>query len=395
VVRAVRVAWPGGAREEFRGVQAGRGWRLEQGKGAATPLELPRVAPLAASPVESVPVPSVVRVPLVRPVPLPRLSLASADGSELALFGIQPGGSGQGTGRPILLSLFSTTCAPCASELGALAARAGDFERVGLAPLAVSVEPVAERARAGEFLAQRGWPFPWAVASGETLDVLDALAASVLDTETRLTLPASFLIDAGGALRVLYRGPAGADQVLADRALCDLGDGALFDAASPFPGRWMFPGLPSDADFFERRLQARGLTAAAAEFARGRLTVVRSAPADLLADFGRRAAVEGRLEEAEGYYRRALAADPRHFGSLADWAVVLHRQERLAEAAELYGKALAIRPDDADMRFNLALARFQLGDRAFAEQQLRWLEARGAEAAAVLRQILTAPAADK
>jgi peroxiredoxin len=351
--------------------------------------------PLATGRIEPAPVPGVVRVPLVRPVPVPRLEILSEDGSALSLFGIQPGGAGQGTGRPILLSLFSTTCGPCVRELRELAAHSSDLERAGLAPLALSVEAAEERVRSGEFLRALGWPYPWAVASGETLEVLDALVASLLDTERRLALPTSFLIDSSGALRVLYLGPLTPTQALADRALCELGEGALFDSASPFPGRWMFPGLPSDADFFEGRLRARGLEAAAGEFARGRMTVVRTAPADLLQDFGRRSAVAGRMEEAETYFRRALAADPRHFGALFDWAVVLHRQEKLSEAAELYGKALALEPEHLDARFNLALARFQLGDRGYAEQQLRWLEARGAESAAVLRQVLAAHPGEK
>jgi len=394
-LQRVEVRWPGGAREVFEGVQPGAAWRLVEGSGRAAPLALLRSKPLPTGAVAPAPVPSVVRVPLVRPVPLPRLAMASADGSELALFGIQPGGTGQGTGRPLLLTLFSTTCAPCALELAELAGRASELERVGLAPLALSVEPLAERERAADFLRARAWPWPWAVATGETLEVLDALVASLLDTEERLGLPASFLVDARGALRVLYLGPVMPAQVLADRDLCELGEGALFDSASPFPGRWMFPGLPSDADFLEPRLRARGLEAAAAEYGRGRLAVVRTAPADLLQDFGRQSAVAGRLEEAEGFFRRALAADPRHFGALFDLAVLLHRQERISAAAELYGKALALDPEHADARFNLALARLQLGDRAFAERELRWLEARGVQSAALLREVLAAPPAPR
>jgi tetratricopeptide (TPR) repeat protein len=321
-------------------------------------------------------------------VPLPRLELVADDGRGLALFGVQPGGTGTGTGKVVVLQLFSTTCPLCARELADLAQRADELERAGIAPLALSVEPADERARAVAFLAERGWPFPWAVATPATLEVLDALHCLLLDRERRLPLPASFLVDAGGSLRVMYLGPVTADTLLADRALCELGDGALFDAAAPFPGRWMFPGLPADADFLEGRLRARGLEPAAREYARGRLAVVRSAPADLLQEFGRRAAVEGRMDEAEAHFRRALAADPRHFGALSDLGVVLHRQERFAEAAELYGKALALDPEHADTRFNLALAQLALGDRAAAELQLRWLSARGAESALLLERAL-------
>jgi tetratricopeptide (TPR) repeat protein len=387
LVRVV-VTWPGGADEEFSGVGPARAWRLVEGSGRAEPLELPPAQPLPAARPVAPEVTGAARVPLVRAVPLPRLELVAEDGSPLALFGLRPGGEGTGPGRVLSLQLFSTTCAPCAAELGELARRAAELERAGIAPLALSVEPPEERSRAGAFLRERQWPFPWAVATGEALEILDALAAILLDREQRLALPASFLVDAQGALRVLYLGPVTAERLLADRALCELGEGGLFEAASPFAGRWMFQGLPADADFFEGRLLARGLEAPAREFSRARLTVVRTAPAELLQEFGRKSAVEGRLEEAENYFRRALAADPRHFGALFDWAVVLHRQERLEQAAELYGKALALEPEHADARFNLALARLALGDRASAERELRWLKERGEESAAVLERVL-------
>lgn len=371
----VRVTWPGGEEERFDGVEPGRAWRLVQGTGRAEALARSAAGPLPLGAPAAAPAPGTQRVPLVRPVPLPRLDLLADDGSALPLFGIQAGGGGTGTGKRILLTLFSTTCAPCARELAELGARASELTLAGVAPLALSVEPGEERARAEAFLRERAWPFPWAIATPQALELLDALQAVLLDRERRLQLPASFLVDAGGALRVLYLGPVGVDTLLADRALCDLGEGALFDAASPFAGRWMFPGLPSDADFFEGRLRARGLEEPAREYARGRLAVVRTAPADLLQDFGRRSAVQGRLEEAETFFRRALATDPRHVGALFDWAVVLHRQKKLPEAAELYGKVIVLSPEHADAHFNLALVRLDLGDRAGTAQQVRWLKA--------------------
>jgi tetratricopeptide (TPR) repeat protein len=281
----------------------------------------------------------------------------------------------------VLLELFSTTSAPCARKLDDLARHATELARAGLAPLALSVEGIeeGEQARAAAFLRERNWPFPWATASPAALELLDALQCILLDRERRLPLPASFLVDANGALRVLYLGPVTAEQLLADRALCELDEGALFDTASPFPGRWMFPALPSDADFFEGRLRARGLDEPAGEFTRARLAVVRTAPADLLQDFGRQSAVAGRFEEAEKFFRRALATDPRHFGALFDLAVVLQREERLAEARELYGKALALQPEHADAHFNLALVQVAQGDLEGAERELRWLKTHGLE----------------
>lgn len=373
----VQVTWPGGEKEVFTGVERGQAWRLVQGSGRAEPLALVCARPPAPPTPVAPPTSVAVRVPLVRPVTLPRLEVSAEDGESLPLFGLKAGGEGSGTGKPVLLELFSTSSVASARQLDELASHASDLAREGLAPLALSVEGVEGSGRAAAFLRERNWPFPWATSSPAALELLDALQCILLDRERRLPLPASFLVDAQGALRVLYLGPVTSAQLLADRELCELGEGALFDASTPFPGRWMFAGLPSDADFFEGRLRARGLGEAAAEFARARMTVVRSAPADLLQDFGRQSAVAGRLEEAEKFFRRALTADPRHFAALFDLAVVLQREERLSEARELYGKALALRPEHADAHFNLALVQIAQGDLAGAERELRWLKAHG------------------
>jgi tetratricopeptide (TPR) repeat protein len=384
----VRVVWPGGTREEFRGVQPGAAWRLVEGSAQAERLDLVQSAGLAVGSTAAPAASLAARVVLVRPVPLPRLELVADDGKALALFGLGANGEPTGTGKALLLNLFASTCAPCAGELADFARHRDELARSGIAVLALATEPLEERARAGAFLAQLGWPFPWAAATPATLEFLDALQSVLLDREQRLPLPTSFLVDAEGALRVLYFGPLTAERLVADKALLELGEGALFDAAAPFPGRWMFPALPADADFLEPRLRARGLEDAAREYARARIAVVKSSPVELLQDFARRAAIDGRLPEAEAYFRRAHGLDPRHFGVLFDWAVVAHRQEKLAEASELYAKCLTLKPEDVDTRFNLALAQLGLGRRKEAERQLRWLEPRAPEVARTLAAAL-------
>ena len=85
-----------------------------------------------------------------------------------------------------------------------------------------SINPATEEvlAEIAEASAARGWPFPWAFATPATLDFLDALQALLLDRERRLPLPASFLVDAAGAVRVLYLGPVTAERVLALMVCC-------------------------------------------------------------------------------------------------------------------------------------------------------------------------------
>ncbi len=386
-IEGLAVTWPGGRTEEFGGLEPGGFFRLVEGSARAerwTPRMQP--APLASGTVEPPLAGKAARIVLARPLPLPRLALVSAEGEPLSLFGIQAGGSGTGTGKPVLLELFSRHCAACVSEARMLAARADELEESGIAFLTVGVDGPGERARTSELLQELGWPFPWAFAEPDALEALDGLQGCLLDREKRLPLPARFLIDAEGALRVLTIGAQPLEQLLADRELLALDEDESLTAATPFGGRWMFPVLEPDADFLEGRLRARGLEELAREYARGRMQVVRSSPAELLHQFGRRAAGEGRFDEALDFFRRALAADPEHFDSLSDLGLVLHRQERLDEALAAYGKALALRPDHADTRFNLALAWLGKGEREPAERQLRWLREHDAASAAVLEE---------
>jgi tetratricopeptide (TPR) repeat protein len=384
------VSWPGGSRERFEGVTPGRHHLLVEGTGKASPVParvpVPAPRPLASGPVASPPASLVARVVLTRPVPLPRLAVETPAGETLELFGVEAGGQGRGTGRVVWISLFSTRCAPCARELAQLAERARELARAEIACLALCVDPIeaGTEDEAAAFLERLEWPFPWARASATTLETLDGLQGALLDRERRLPLPASFLVDASGALRALYLGPVEPATLLADRELCELGESAQLEAATPFQGRWMFPLSISDADFFEGRLTARGLPAVAAEYARGRLDVVRSSRADLLFDFGRRAAGEGRLDEALDFYRRCLEIQPDHVQALFDAAVVYHRRERFSEAAELYRRALAVRPGHVDTLFNLALALLGAGDPEAVEPLLRELQGRDPAAAEVL-----------
>jgi tetratricopeptide (TPR) repeat protein len=90
----------------------------------------------------------------------------------------------------------------------------------------------------------------------------------------------------------------------------------------------------------------------------------------------------GLLTAAEAGYRKALELDPEHFNALKNLANLLtDRFGRHAEAIELYRRALAIRPDDQEVRQYLA-------DTLILEQRLP-------EAETELRAILQAHPANE
>lgn len=70
---------------------------------------------------------------------------------------------------------------------------------------------------------------------------------------------------------------------------------------------------------------------------------------------------DGRLADAERDYRAAIDADPVHTDALHLLGVLRHQQGRHEEAAELVGRAVALRPNDAGLQLNLGNALKALG----------------------------------
>ena len=70
---------------------------------------------------------------------------------------------------------------------------------------------------------------------------------------------------------------------------------------------------------------------------------------------------DGRLADAERDYRAAIDADPVHTDALHLLGVLRHQQGRHEEAADLVGRAVALRPNDAALQLNLGNALKALG----------------------------------
>ena len=87
---------------------------------------------------------------------------------------------------------------------------------------------------------------------------------------------------------------------------------------------------------------------------------------------------QGRVQEAEEYYRRALAEAPNDFGVLNNLGNALWEQSRPVEAVDFYRRALRLQPDAAETQMNLGVALSDLGEFD--------------EAIALARVVLAAPA---
>jgi len=391
-VQSVHVRWPGGASEEFQGAKAGDRFELVQGTGVARAWERPAGEPeLVASTPEAPAATLEARIVLQAPVPLPSLEIEAVSGEMVRLFGITPTGP-TGTGAPVLLNLWATWCKPCAEELRGLAARAADIAREGLTVVALSVDDPQEKDAAKLYLEDLAWPHASGQLPARTAAVIETLWNSVQNREADLPVPTSLLVDTIGRVVAIYVGPLDVDRVLADLPLVGAEANARRARAVPFAGRWFAAPGEVDLASFERAYRRRGLDAAASELHLGQVEVQAFSQATFHYNGAVARARQGRPEEAEAGFRKALEVNPYYFEAYRELARLLKDRGAPGEAVSPYRSALRLRPDDAEVQSELGLALLASGDRDAAEACLAWLREHAPQSA---RPLAAALAADR
>ena len=232
----VLVRWPGGAEESFRAVPANGRYRLVQGSGQAVPVPNTPVAQLLASnpePARKVEGVSISRVPLISRLPLAGLPLPGWEAPNRKVADL--------AGSPVLINLYSTTCASCLKEFGMLQERRPVVSRSGLKIVPMLVEEGADPAAARTMLAEYGLDKLGGVASDVLQDALAFVLTDVLPYSEEVPLPCSFLLDRKGQLCFLYAGEISFSDLTADLELVNrLPDTDLMNPI-PLGGRILLP----------------------------------------------------------------------------------------------------------------------------------------------------------
>lgn len=156
-IAKVTVRWPDGTEQELGGLSIDTRYELRQGSDLAMPVPSVR-EPLAlrGAPMNLPPQTGKIRIPLAVRLPMPRTSYVDLAGNTQQL--------PLGRGRPVLLNLWSKTCAPCITELGEFAAREKSLRESGIevVALAVDVPPGnTEKGRTAQKILER-LKFPFA-----------------------------------------------------------------------------------------------------------------------------------------------------------------------------------------------------------------------------------------
>jgi hypothetical protein len=233
----VAVRWPGGAREEFGELAAGKRWRLVQGSGRAEPIA-PRMAAAAAfaalAPRESAWNPEpVARVPLAARLPMAPFAIPAFEEPARRVSDL--------AGAPALIVLFTAAHPGGEALLAGLARRAADLASHGLQLVPIATDQGPELAAARALAERLGLAAEAGYADGRVLETFEMAVLEVLGYFTAVPAPVGFLLDARGNLVVLYTGLVSAEELLDDLETL-----ASYAPGSPGTGRfgggrWLVP----------------------------------------------------------------------------------------------------------------------------------------------------------
>ncbi|MCA9269601.1 MAG: redoxin domain-containing protein, partial [Planctomycetales bacterium] len=372
------IRWPGGAAEEIAGVDVNRRYTIRQGARQAVEVAPRRQVAIAPQRVETAVESGRARILTPSRPPLPRLTYRNAQGAAAEA----PTGDDQTT----LVNLWASWCAPCVEELRQFAQHEDQIRRAGVNILAFSVEESPDGSvltpAAAELLKQIKFPFTAGRLDDRGVDQLDALQRALLDAQSPLPLPCSFLLDRRGAVCAIYRGPVDVPQLLKDVQLIEQMDAQAFrETAQPHRGRWRREpdltnpfqvatklyegGMNDEAIAYLRRLIDIGL-------ARGPDSQ-RLKPEQLYFFLGTLLEDKADYAAAQDAYEVVMRIEPQNQEVMRRLAEVAAKRGDATKAAGLLELLVRLNPADASLRFDWAERLAEMGKVNEALTQYRLL----------------------
>lgn len=322
VISRVEIHWPSGRQESIGNLEINHRYEITEGSGQAIerPVAARRPLPMVPAEASTVAIPDRSRIFITAPTPVPAIHYDSLAGTVMSI------GPMITDHQAVLLTIWSTSCVPCLSELKSLCDGRHELQAANIGVLALCVDRLqsTETSEAAplRILDQIGYPFDSGWATASAMDQLQLIHDSLFDLHRPLTLPCSFLIDRQGRLSAIYRGPVELAQVLADASAIRMSPQERRSVALPLAGKW-------SADVRQPRL----------------LTLL----VDLLAQ----GAIQETIELME-QNKELIAADPESHVLLFNLGQHFTKSGEHATASRYYQSALERRPDFASAHYNLA-----------------------------------------
>ena len=351
----VTITWPAGENSKTRtqkitNVDVNKRYLIQQGE---EPLEwLPRLQAraLTASNLVAPPVSDRARISLLNPVPLPEIACADASGQMVSLT--------HGDLGPRLVNLWASWCQPCLAELTEWQKRQSDFDNAGLSIVLVNVDSgEAQSSDAASWLKQARLPFRNFNANEEIAARFDVIQRALLSRQRPLPIPSSFLIDADGQLRAVYKGPVPAPIVLRDVQLLSADRDMLLAAATPFQGKWHTPPGGSTPLQLAVKLIEGGHSDQAQDYI---TTLIEKNSPQLTASLlNLRAAVltdKKEFRKAVAAYTQSLKLDPNNRQAHIELGSLMLGARQGAAAEKHFLTVLKASPNDPDLNFRLGMS---------------------------------------
>jgi len=335
--------------------------------------------------------PATIETWLLAPVAAPDFSLPDLNGQTRSLAALR--------GKAVLLNFWVAESLICRQDLKAFNRLHARWAARGLHLLAVNLDDPADAAKVRSLVRESHFSLPILQGSNDLAGVYNILFRYLFDRHRDLSLPTSFLINGGGEIVKVYKGPANPAQVEQD--FQHIPQTAAETMAKALP----FPGLSDTLEFHRNYLNygsiyfQRGyLEQAEASFRLARRDDPESAEAlyglgsvylkldkvpearesferaiklrasypDTLANawnnLGLLATRGGHTAEAIPYFQEALKLNPDHLIALENLGNAYRQQKNWDEARKLLERAVAVGPEDAEANYSLGMVFAQLND---------------------------------
>jgi tetratricopeptide (TPR) repeat protein len=370
-IEQVEVRWPGHPDvQTFAGLQLNGRYLLDQRRGTAKKVLGRDSIRLASSEVAAPQATSRSRLCLSRPVKSSPIEFQSLDGQAQTL---------EPTGRVRLITLWATWCAPCLEELDALSTRSAELERLGVDVIALSVEAIdsdfeAARQAVAEWKEQSQFKLLAGIAERSTIAQLHDIRRRTVYRQRPMSIPASFLLDRQGKVRVIYTGQVEFQQLAADMGQLDADPHRWKERSVPFAGRWSSDLFVTHPIAIASIFRQEGQLAEGREYLNQYLEfepepkpddqseaafLARRRLADVHHLLGKIASDTGDVNLAETEYRKGLSLYPKLTDALIDLGKLRFAAGDWETAASLFEEAITINRGDPDAHNQLGLVRMK------------------------------------
>jgi len=361
-ISSLTISWPSGDSQKIEDVRPGNFYKITEGS-LPVPWNPPngRPAPQAGA-IEAAPLTNAARLVIGnRPLFPPLLTTPPNE-------------------SPRLVSLWSATCPSCHQELTSWTAHQDQFEKAGIEVVLLNLDHSdSQQELVQNKIDELKMTFPVQLLAPEEVGTMDAFQQALSAIHLPLITPTSFLLDSSNRVVALYRGPVSTEQIIQDLRLLSLSEEEQYNAAIPFPARWLKPPNGADPGKVALKMHDEGLTIQAIHYLESEIAAAQAGTAphrsrpihELYFSLGRLNYKLNRIEPAITALKAALKLNPDHLLSNKDLARILYDQDELTESLPFIKKAVSLEPNHSENRHLLIFAALRLSDYDLALRETR------------------------